>query len=74
MSTLAELFGKRLCFARLALGWTQADLARESGIARSQIAAYESGAHRPGLFNAAAIARALGMTLDDLTAPDGGTR
>ena len=68
--SFAQTFGLRLCHARLALGWTQEQLADKSGVSRSVIANSERGDNVMGVERARALADALGVTLDDLTAPE----
>lgn len=47
-------------------GMTQSELAQASGIHRITIAKYEAGKVDPTLESAESIARALGVTVDDL--------
>ena len=51
---------------RAAGGLTQADLAREAGISRPQVAAIEAGRHTPSVTAGLALARALGVPLEEL--------
>jgi transcriptional regulator with XRE-family HTH domain len=51
---------------RSELGFSQADLGSKAGVDRRQIRRYESGETQPTLSIAKAIARALGLTLDEL--------
>jgi transcriptional regulator with XRE-family HTH domain len=51
---------------RSELGLSQADLGSKAGVDRRQIRRYESGETQPTLSIAKAIARALGLTLDEL--------
>lgn len=51
---------------RAELGMSQGDLAAEVGVDRRQIRRYESGETQPTLPVAKAIARALGITIDEL--------
>ncbi len=55
---------------RVKRNWTQADLARRSGVSRSSIAAIESGALTPSVSAALALARALECTVEELFAAD----
>lgn len=47
-------------------GMTQADLATASSIHRITIARYETGAVEPNIKSAERLAKALGVTVDDL--------
>lgn len=51
---------------RTALGWSQADLAREAGIDVRQIRRYEAGDSQPTLTAAKALADALDVSIDTL--------
>lgn len=51
---------------RNALGWSQADLAREAGIDVRQIRRYEAGDSQPTLTAAKALADALDVSIDTL--------
>lgn len=51
---------------RSELGMSQADLATKVGVDRRQIRRYESGETQPTLSVAKAVARALGITIDEL--------
>lgn len=53
---------------RMALGWTQDDLAQRSGVSRSGISAIETGTMVPAVTAALAIAVALGCRVEDLFA------
>jgi transcriptional regulator with XRE-family HTH domain len=59
---IADLIKER----RAELGLTQADLATQVGIDKRQVRRYEAGEVQPTLSVAAAIARALNMSLDEL--------
>ncbi len=48
-------------------GLTQEQLAEKVGVSRQTVAKWESGESVPDLANSDALARALGVTLDDLT-------
>lgn len=63
---LAWAIAQRLRAARERLDWRQEDLARESGIARANIARLESGRVVPKLPTLERVARALGLRVDDL--------
>jgi molybdate-binding protein/DNA-binding XRE family transcriptional regulator len=62
----------QLRFFRSKRGWTQAELARRSGISRSSVAAIESGALVPSVKAALALARVLDRTVEELFATDRG--
>ena len=47
-------------------GWTQAKLARKTGLSRGHIAAIEQGKKRPTLRTLAIIAAALGVEIENL--------
>lgn len=55
---------------RAELGLSQAELAAKVGVDRRQIRRYESGGTQPTLTVARAIARALGVTIDELAGED----
>jgi transcriptional regulator with XRE-family HTH domain len=59
---------------RAELGLSQADLAVEAGVDKRQIRRYEAGETQPTLSVAAAIARALGLSLDELAGEVTGKR
>ena len=67
---LEALFRERLRSLRIALGWSQADLAAETGYQQQSIAKLESGAQRIRLDDAQTFADALGVPLLDLIAPE----
>ena len=66
----------RIRTARLAKGWTQADLARELGVSQQAVQAWETGARDIRAGRLAELSRVLGVTasyllgfdVDDLTA------
>ena len=58
--------GVRIRFERQRKGWTQGDLARESGFDVDQIARFESGQATPSEADATRIATSLAMTLTAL--------
>ena len=65
-------FGERLRSLRKTRGWTQADLARASGLTRSHISRLEAGAIQlPSRERLHRLAQALGTTPDDLLAAAG---
>ncbi len=57
---------------RLSVGFTQEKLAAAVGVSRQTVAKWESGETSPDLEHAAALADALGTTLDGLVAHDDG--
>lgn len=59
-------FAQKLKKAREAIGWSQARLAREAGLPQQTVNHYETAHREPSLSAAAALAAALGMTLDSL--------
>jgi transcriptional regulator with XRE-family HTH domain len=63
---LAWAVGQRVRAARERRDWRQEDLARESGIARANIARLESGRVVPKLPTLERVARALGLRTEDL--------
>lgn len=69
MSDFAQMFGRRIARARHHHGWSCAELGRKTGISGKNIASYERGENVPGVFRARALADALGLSLDALTAP-----
>ncbi|MBO1756896.1 helix-turn-helix transcriptional regulator [Allobranchiibius sp. CTAmp26] len=56
----------RLRSARAALGWSQAELAKRTGVTRQTINLVESGDYNPTIALCIAICHALGKTLDQL--------
>jgi putative molybdopterin biosynthesis protein len=65
----AESNGAGLRLARQARGFSQQQLAGMAGISRQTVSAVESGISDPSLRVALALARALGMTVEDLFGP-----
>lgn len=61
------IFGHRLMVARNNRNMSQDALATKSGVSKDNIIRYESGAVKPGLDKAYALAIALDVTLDELT-------
>lgn len=59
--------GYNIKMARIAKGWTQDELAAESGISKNSISKYETDTVMPRMPKAKAIARALGVTYEDLS-------
>ena len=62
-----------ILLTRTAAGRTQEQLAEAVGVSRQTVAKWESGETSPGLEHAAALADALGTTLDALVSFDGGS-
>jgi len=69
MSTMAQTFGRRIARERTRLGWSRSELARKAGINGKNLGGYERGENEPGVFKAAGLAAALGVSLDALLAP-----
>lgn len=63
---IAKRIGNNIRTSRLSLGITQNVLAGKSKIATTQLSAYENGHKMIGLTSLAAIAKALGKSLDEL--------
>jgi len=59
-------FGLAVRISRERLGWSQADLARESGIDRAYVSRIETGSADPGLRVQRRLAEALDMGLTEL--------
>ena len=62
--------GTRLRLARQARGFSQQQLAGMAGVSRQAVSAVESGQSDPSLRVALALARALGMSAEELFGPD----
>jgi len=62
--------GTTLRLARQARGFSQEQLAGMAGVSRQAVSAVESGQSDPSLRVALALARALGMTVDELFGPE----
>ena len=70
-----EGFAARLRNAREARGWSQIDLARRTRVGQSQVSAYELGKLAPKAYVLAALAEAVGLTMDELwNGPKGGDK
>ena len=54
-------FGKRIRTLRLAKGWTQEELANQSGLHPTYVGGIERGERNVGLENILKLARALGL-------------
>jgi transcriptional regulator with XRE-family HTH domain len=63
---VATKFGASVRLARTTRRWTQAALAERAGISANYMARLERGEVAPSLFVAHRIARALGVSIDDL--------
>jgi putative molybdopterin biosynthesis protein len=63
--------GMALRLARQARGYSQQQLAGMAGVSRQAVSAVESGLSDPSLRVALALARALGMTVEELFGPGG---
>ena len=55
-----------LAALRLRAGLSQAEFARRCGLKQPHVSRYETGKHEPGIFQAQAMADALGVNLDVL--------
>jgi putative transcriptional regulator len=64
---LQKLIGKRIVDLREKKGWSQAELARELGKDRQAIEKIENGKVNPTVFSLFEIAKALGVSLSELT-------
>ena len=61
--------GSRLRVARQARGFSQQQLAGMAGVSRQAVSAVESGMSDPSLRVALALARVLGMTVEEVFGP-----
>lgn len=59
-------FGRRLYNLMLAKGWTQSELARQSGLPRDRISTYVRGVALPTPANVQALAKCLGVEAEAL--------
>ena len=59
-------FGKRVAFLRKQKGWSQEDLALESGIATSYLCEVEKGKRNPTLNVINRLAKAFGIKIEEL--------
>lgn len=64
MSYSNEQVARNIKVERVKRGWTQDDLARESGVSQNSIARYETGDTTPGLDQAFKLAAAFGCSID----------
>lgn len=69
MSTAADSSGLRLRLARQARGFSQQQLAGMAGVSRQAVSAVESGHSDPSLRVGLALARALGLGVEELFGP-----
>ncbi|MCD5361261.1 helix-turn-helix domain-containing protein [Chromobacterium aquaticum] len=63
---LQVLFGRRLAELRKQKGWSQEQLALESGIARSYLGGVERGQRNIALLNICKLAKTLGVPVGEL--------
>jgi putative transcriptional regulator len=63
---LTELLRNRLRLARADRGWTQAELAERVGVTRKTVNTVENGVFVPSTVLALKLARAMGMTVEEL--------
>lgn len=66
INTAEEPFGARLARLRLAAGYSQRDLARETGISQRMIAYYEKQPQYPPVHVLSVLATSLGVAADEL--------
>src|SRR6478672_10367978 len=62
----------RFLALRRMTGLSQQELASRAGVSRSLVAAIEAGRNTPSVSAGIAVARALGVTAEELFEPDGG--
>ena len=65
-----EYFSKQLRVKRAERGWSQDDLAKESGVSRNAIVRYESGLNEPMFTSVCALADAFGCPIGDFVIPE----
>jgi putative transcriptional regulator len=65
---LQKQIGKRIIYLREKRGWSQADLARESGKDRQAIEKLENGKVNPTAYSLYEISKALGVSLAEVLA------
>ena len=63
---MTDVLRNRLRMARADRGWTQADLAARVGVTRKTINTVENGVFVPSTILALKLARALGMTVEEV--------
>lgn len=61
------LLGSKIRSLRLSRGWRQIDLAEQSGVKEVHISHVERGTREICLYNLIAIAKALGVSVSELT-------
>jgi transcriptional regulator with XRE-family HTH domain len=66
---LVTIFGKNVRSARTKLGWTQEQLAFESGLKRTYLTEIEGGKRNPTLLVVERLATALGASAAELMQP-----
>ena len=66
MKDVEKRFGKRVRELRQAKGLSQEELAHRAGVHRTYLGGIERGERNPALRNIAALAEALGLTLEEL--------
>ena len=59
-----KLFGERIKMIRKLRGFTRSDIAKQLGVSRPLIAAYETGTREPSLKNLIALVQALNINTD----------
>ena len=60
------MLGMRIALLRAEKGWSQAELARRSGVSTSAVGMYEQGRREPSLGLLVRLAQELGVTTDYL--------
>ncbi|GIW81506.1 MAG: hypothetical protein KatS3mg105_3313 [Gemmatales bacterium] len=60
------LFGRKIKAARQAAGLSQSELAKKAGVPVDSLQNWEQDRRKPTLPNAIALAKALGLALDEL--------
>lgn len=59
-------FGRRLYSMMIGRGWTQSELARQSGLQRDSVSTYVRGKSLPTPLNLEALAKAFGVTPEEM--------
>jgi putative transcriptional regulator len=62
----SKMFATRLKELREAAGLSQKELAKRAGVSQRAVSHWEQDLHEPGILIAPALAKALGVELDDL--------
>jgi transcriptional regulator with XRE-family HTH domain len=70
-AVLADL-GRRVAGLRQRKGWSQSELAQRLGVTRQRLAHWELGVHSPPVCELLALARELGVSLDELVTGEAG--